>query len=62
MASIEVMQELENIFDEALNDSYPEVVIGGMTFYPAQILKECDPIAYRCALADFESDYEESLH
>jgi hypothetical protein len=53
--------ELKQIFDEALDESWDSVTIAGMTFFPSQILRECDPIAYRVALADFESDYLESL-
>ena len=34
-------------FDEMLDECYPVVKIGELTFYPSQILKECDPIAYR---------------
>ena len=41
-------------FDEMLNDVYPEYSMGWATFTPAQILKECDPIAYRIALSEFE--------
>jgi hypothetical protein len=28
--------------------------MGTLTFYPSQILKECDPIAYNEALLDFQ--------
>ena len=31
--------------------------MAGRTFYPSQILKECDPTAYRCGLNDF-ADFE----
>jgi len=61
MLDFEQAFELKQIFDEALDESWDSVTIAGMIFYPSQILKECDPIAYRCALADFESDYLESL-
>jgi hypothetical protein len=40
-------------FDYFINDTMPVYMIGEMTFYPADILAECDPIAYRCAVADF---------
>ena len=53
--------ELKQIFDEALDESWGTFKIADMTFYPSQILKECDPIAYRCSLSDIESDYLESL-
>ena len=41
-------------FDEMLNEVYPEYSMGWASFTPAQILKECDPIAYRIALSEFE--------
>ena len=29
-----------------------------MEFYPSDILKSCDPIAYRCAKSDYESNID----
>jgi hypothetical protein len=46
-------------FDEMLNEVYPEYSMGWATFTPSQILKECDPIAYRIALSEFEDFGEE---
>jgi hypothetical protein len=54
----ELEQELREQFDEYLNDCHDPVVIAGILFYPADILKECDPIAYRVFLNDFESYLE----
>lgn len=48
----------ESDFDEFLDDVEESVIIAGMTFYPSDILKSCDPIAYRCAKADYESNYD----
>jgi hypothetical protein len=45
-------------FDEMLNDSYPEYSMGWVSFTPAQILFNCDPIAYRIALSEFEEEEE----
>lgn len=28
------------------------------SFYPSDILKSCDPISYRCAKSDYESEYD----
>ena len=28
------------------------------SFYPSDILKNCDPIAYRCAKSDYESNFD----
>jgi hypothetical protein len=33
--------------------------MGWATFTPAQILKECDPIAYRIGLSEFEEFFGE---
>jgi hypothetical protein len=54
----ELEQELQEQFDEYINDSHDPVMIAGILFYPADILKECDPIAYRVFLNDFESYLE----
>jgi hypothetical protein len=54
----EIQQDLENEFNEMLDECYPTVEIGGITFYPSQIVKDCDPIAYRVWLSDWEADAE----
>ena len=48
----------ENDFDEFLDEIEETVNICGMTFYPSDILKSCDPIAYRCAKSDYEANYD----
>ena len=47
------------MFDEWLDDVYPTYQIAGITLYPSQILKTCDPIAYRIALSEIDFDEEE---
>ena len=47
----------ESDFDEFLDDE-GSVTVCGMEFYPSDILKNCDPIAYRCAKSDYESNYD----
>ena len=46
--------EIEEQFDDFLDEVYPVVKIGELTFYPSQILKNCDPIAYRIGISEFE--------
>jgi len=63
----ETMHENEHdTFDELLDSANDEITIGGMVFLPSQVLKECDPIAYResylCFLNDFESEEMERLN
>lgn len=51
---------IEEQYDEMLNDVYEPITFGYLTFYPAEIIKTLDPIAYRVGLADFESELEEN--
>ncbi len=46
-------KETCDAYDEMLNDCYPMVEIGSLTFTPSRVLKELDPIAYRCGLNDY---------
>ena len=48
----------ESEFDESLDDCHETYNFGGMTFYPSDVLKSCDPIAYRICKSDYESDYD----
>jgi len=54
-----VLGTTEEMFDEMLDEVYPVVKIGELTFYPSQILKECDPIAYRIGVSEYEDSTEE---
>ena len=54
MLDFDVAFEIKSWFDEMLDESYPVFQIGDLTFYPSQILRECDPVAYRQSLLDFE--------
>ena len=45
-------------FSDWIDSIYPEVTIGSLTFSPSDIMKELDPIAYRCGKSDYESNYD----
>lgn len=49
----------EEEFDDWLDDVYPTYEIAGITLYPSQMLKNCDPIAYRIALSEWDDREEE---
>ncbi len=51
--------EIEERFDEMLDECYPVVKIGELTFYPSQILKNCDPIAYNIGVSEYMDMEEE---
>ena len=45
-------------FEEWLDEVYEPVEIAGVTIAASTVLRECDPIAYRCAVADWEDGQE----
>ncbi len=47
-----IQEQLEESLDIFLNDSYPTFKIAGVEILPSEILKRCDPVAYRIALSD----------
>lgn len=51
--------QLEEQFDEMLDDVYEPITIGFGKYYASQILKNCDPIAYRIGLQDYADSLEE---
>jgi hypothetical protein len=53
------MEERNSEFDEMLDECYPPYRIGSMTFYASQILYDCDPIAYRIGVSEYEDCLEE---
>ena len=40
-------------FDDSLDESIPEIEIGCLTYSPSHVLKNVDPVAYRCSLNDY---------
>jgi hypothetical protein len=46
----------EEMLDELLDEIYPVYKMGELTFYPSQILKNCDPIAYQIELSERDED------
>ena len=51
----EVNDYVDNNYDDILDECYPTYKMGCCEFYPSQIMKECDPIAYRCGISDEQS-------
>ena len=45
-------------YDEFLDEIEGSITVAGMEFFPSDILKSCDPVAYRCAKNDYESNYD----
>lgn len=51
--------DLEEAFEESVREFYPEeTTVGWMTFDTITLMKESDPVGWRCALADHISNEE----
>lgn len=46
-----------DMFDAYLDEVLDEVRIGTLTYSASRVLKEVDPIAYRCEFSDWTSEY-----
>jgi|688.fasta_scaffold1808700_2 hypothetical protein len=51
-------QEIEEMFSDLADDTHPPIERFGMKYSPSTVLKEVDPIAWRCLLVDYESSLE----
>ena len=51
--------DLEEIFEESVRQCYPEQTsVGWAKFDTVELLKSQDPVAWRCALSEYESQEE----
>ena len=57
MTTIDYATAVE-MFEDALDCEGP-VTVAGIEFNRSTILRECDPVAYRCYLSDYISSLEE---
>jgi hypothetical protein len=45
--------DASDMYDDMIDDCEEVVSIFGMSYNPSRVLKEVDPIAYRCGFSDF---------
>ena len=48
--------DIEELYDNLLDEIYPMVRIGNLEYMPSEVLRKVDPIAYRCGMNDYESE------
>ena len=53
--------ELENLYEQTLNDIYDDVKIGELTFSAGDIVRSLDPTAFRCGVSDWASEEFEEV-
>ena len=58
MVNTEEIETTEEEFEEELNEIYGTVNVCGFEMDAGTVLKECDPVAFRCGLADKETQYK----
>lgn len=49
--------DMENIFEQEMNETHEPTIIMGMTYLAGNILRQIDPVAFRCLMADW-LDYQ----
>ncbi len=52
---------MESQYDDMLDDCYPVCKIANYSYCTSRALKEVDPVAYNCGLADYCSEYLEVI-
>lgn len=52
-AIADYLADCEDEYDEMLDECNEIVTVCGMTYSPSEVLKNVDPIAYRCGMADW---------
>lgn len=50
-----IAEYADNSYDDLLDEDNEEYRIGYLTFSASDVLKNCDPVAYRCGKNDYES-------
>jgi hypothetical protein len=50
--------DLQESFEESLDDMYPEVTICGITFSPSRVLREMDPIGFQVSMSDYADNMD----
>ncbi|UPU15926.1 phage hypothetical protein [Stenotrophomonas virus Jojan60] len=45
--------DLEQRYDEMLDECFPTVEFGGVSYDPSTVLYRVDPIAYRCGFSEW---------
>lgn len=61
MEEYEEEHNTEEAYKELLDQTCEEVKIGGLTYSPGRVLKEVDPVAFRCGMADMSDNYYEQF-
>ena len=56
--TFELYEDAEDYVEEMLNEVYDVFHIGDMTYEAGAILRNCDPIAFRCTASDMTTEVD----
>ena len=59
--TVQVQEEEYAGYIDQIYEVYDPIVVAGITFSASRVLKECDPVAFRCGLGDYESEIQAEL-
>lgn len=51
----------ESEYADYIDEIHHAVVVMGMIYNASRVLQECDPVAFRCALGEYESEIQAEL-
>lgn len=51
----------ESEYCDYIDECYEAVEVMGMSYNTSRVLQECDPVAFRCGLGDYESAIQTEL-
>lgn len=51
----------ESEYCDYIDEVHDTVVVFGMSYNASSVLQECDPVAFRCGLGDYESKIQAEL-
>lgn len=54
-----IENEVEENLDDIIDEENKKIKIGSLAYYPSEVLKRCDPVAYRCYAGDVKNWYYE---
>lgn len=54
-----ITNEVEENLDDIIDEENEVIRIGSLTYYPSDVLKNCDPVAYHCYALDIINWYYE---
>lgn len=62
MRTLYYYHELEDMYEEMLDDCYEPVSICGYNYNQGHALRNLDPTAFRCGVCDWESEEFDEIH